>query len=168
MHETSPAEIARIIIELIRGADRANGTHGRDQLVSFMQHVSSDRTDRTLVRSEEQDDFVSGWKLHFIPEAPLEPDFRFEFEEDREGIIWFSVFGDDRYEGFFLTGRLTYHGTGPIRENWPTPPIIVSAEPEKMALDDDERQYVLPGTSHAKQLRDIFISHYGARCSERC
>ena len=43
----------------------------------------------------------------------------FEFSEDHEGTIEFSVVGDYRYEGFFLSGHLTPTGTMDPRKSAP-------------------------------------------------
>ena len=61
--EASPAEIARIIVELIQAADRANGTLGKDQLVSFMQHLSGAAPEWSLTRLGDGD-FFSIQKPH--------------------------------------------------------------------------------------------------------
>jgi len=95
--------------------------------------------------------------LYFEPEAPpLGPDFRFEFSEDHEGAIGFAVWGDYRYDGFHVSGHLSTSGTQNARQDWSTPLLAVGAEsgPTNSV------------TRHAKRLRDIFVSDYGAKdCS---
>ena len=84
------ADIASFILEFIRIADRANGLFGKDQLVSFAKHhpLGHAGADTSLGRL----------CLYFEPEAPpFAPDFRFEFSEDHEGTIKFSVSGAYRY-----------------------------------------------------------------------
>jgi len=142
---SSETEIASVIVEFIRLADRANGLFGKDHLVSFAQHHPLGRTGATTSAGR--------LSLYFEPEArPLAPDFRFEFSEDHEGTIEFSVLGDYRYEGFHLSGQLTRPGAKEPRQNWPTPSLAVSAEPGIRS----------PVTRHAKRLRDVFVRNYRA------
>jgi hypothetical protein len=144
--EASAADIASVIVEFIRAADRANGLMGKEHLVSFVRHVQLGPVSATM-------DF-GRWSFYFEPEAPpLGPDFRFDFEEDHEGAINFHVRGDYRYDGFMLSGQLTQAGSRNAREDWPTPSLIVSAEPGPTS----------PVTRHAKRLRDFFMNNYGAK-----
>lgn len=137
--EAPPADIASVIVQFIRAADRANGLMGKEHLVSFVRHLP-------LGRAGGTPDFRDRQSLYFEPEAPpLGPNFRFEFSEDHEGTIEFSVRGDHRYDGFHLSGQLTRPGTKDARQNWPTPLLAVSAEsgPTNSV------------TRHAKRLRDV-------------
>ena len=144
--EASEAEIASVIIQFVRAADRANGLMGKDNLLSFIRHLQLGPVGATT-------DF-GRWSCYFEPEAPpLAPDFRFDFEEDHEGTITFCVLGDYRYEGFLLTGQLTKPGATNSRQNWPAPRLSVSAEPRMNS----------PVTRHAKRLRDFFIRNYEAK-----
>jgi hypothetical protein len=144
--DASEAEIASVIIQFIRAADRANGVMGKDHLLSFVRHLQVGPVGATT-------DF-GRWSFYFEPEAvPLAPDFRFDFNEDHDGAITFSVLGDYRYEGFLLGGQLTKSGTIDPRRNWPTPRLSVSAEP---GINGSV-------TRHAKRLRDFFISHFDAK-----
>jgi hypothetical protein len=144
--EAPIGEIASVMVQFIRAADRANGLMGKDHLLSFVRHVQLGSVGATT-------DF-GRWSFYFEPEAPpLGPDFRFDFEEDHEGTINFYVQGDYRYEGFFLSGQLTRVGSRNAREDWPTPLLSVSAEPGPTS----------PVTRHAKRLRKFFMSNYGAK-----
>ncbi len=167
--ESSEAKIASVIVQFIRAADRANGTLGKDHLAGFVRQVAlSDIGGTTNAGATSNDgDFLDRLpstlrttlaamerlSLYFEPKAPpLGPDFRFEFSEDHEGAIQFTVWGDYRYEGFHLGGQLTRPGEKDPRQNWPTPRLNVSAEPRINS----------PVTRHAKRLRDFFISNYEA------
>lgn len=133
-----------MIVEFIRLVDRANGVFGRDAAAQFIQQHPLGRAGGTT---------AGRLSLYFEPQArPLAPDFRFEFSEDHEGTIEFSVVGDYRYDGFHLSGQLTRPGTMNSRENWPTPRLSVSADAGIRNLH----------TRHAKRLRDLFVSDYGA------
>jgi hypothetical protein len=147
--EASETDIASVIVQLIRAADRANGLMGKEHLVSFLQRLSLGRTgERTGVRGR--------LSLYFEPEAPpLGRDFRFEFSEDHEGTIGFSVWGDCRYDGFHLSGHLSRPGTQDARQDWPTPLLAVGAE-------SGSTNSV---TRNAKRLRDVLVSDYGAKAA---
>jgi hypothetical protein len=79
----------------------------------------------------------------------------FRFSENYRSEIEFSVVGDYRYEGFFLTGCLTPSGTMDARKNAPTPPLNASVLVSSGYLKH-------PVTRHAKFLRNVFVSDYGA------
>ncbi len=143
--EPSAAEIAAVIVEFIRLVDRANGIFGKDALVRFIQHHPLGRAGIS----------IDAGKLrgYFEPQVrPLAPDFKFDFSEDHEGTIEFAVLGDYRYEGFLLSGHLTPSAAVDPSKNWPTPRLAVSAVPGLRS----------PVTRHAKRLRNVFVSDYGA------
>jgi hypothetical protein len=143
--EASAAEIAAIIVEFIRLVDRQNGIFGKNGVASFLQHHPLGRAGIS----------IDAGKLrgYFEPQVPpLAPDFRFDFSEDFEGTIEFSVLGDYRYEGFLLSGNLTPAADVDSSKSWPTPRLAVSAVPGLKS----------PVTPHAKRLRDVFVSDYEA------
>jgi hypothetical protein len=146
--EPSAAEIAAVIVEFIRLVDRANGVFGRDAAVGFIKHHPLGIAGLTIDAGR-----LSGY---FEPQVrPLAPDFRFEFSEDHEGTIKFTVLGDYRYEGFVLSGDLTRSGTMDARKNAPTPRLNAH-------LWGSSGYARNPVTRHAKRLRKVFMSDYGA------
>ena len=145
--EASAADIAAVMVQFIRAADRANGLMGKDHLVSFIAHTGLGRTGGTP-------NFRERSQFYFEPEAPpLGPDFRFEFSEDHEGTITVAVIGNHRHDGFHLSGQLTRTGTKEARQDWPTPLLGVSAE--------SGPTYSV--TRHAKRLLDVLMSNYEAK-----
>lgn len=145
--ESSVADVASVMVQFIRAADRANGTMGKDFLLNFVRNTK-------LGPVGASTNHLGRLSFYFEPEAPpIGPDFRFDFEEDHEGQISLNVQGSHRYEGFHLHCGLTQAGTRNVREHWPTPSFIVSAESGPM----------LSVTLHAKRLRDFFMSKHGAK-----
>jgi hypothetical protein len=145
--ESSLDEVASVMVQFIRAADRANGLMGKDHLLSFVRNLD-------LGTVGASTNHLGRLSFYFEPKAePLAPDFRFDFSEDHEGTIIFTAQGHYRYDGFFLSGALTKPGVRNAREDWPTPKLSVSAEPGPTS----------PVTRHAKRLRDFFMSKYGAK-----
>jgi hypothetical protein len=143
--EASAAEIAAIIVEFIRLVDRQNGIFGKNGVVSFLQHHPEGRAGVSIAAGK--------LRGYFEPQVPpLAPDFKFDFSEIYDGTIEFAVLGDYRYEGFLLSGNLTPAADLDPSKSWPTPRLAVSAVPGLRS----------PVTHHAKRLRDVFVSDYGA------
>src|SRR5665213_303406 len=139
-------DVATAAVTFIRAMDRTNGVFGFGAIANASKHfdelasvVETERNGRPCVI--------------FEPSNAL-ADFRFEFWVDHiDEHIGFSVQGDRRYEGFFLSGSLTSEPKD-IRSDWPTPPISVSAETDAMNR---------PPTRHARNLRDTFVKEFGAK-----
>jgi hypothetical protein len=158
--EPSAAEIAATIVEFLRAADRLNGEWGKGALARFIKDHPLGSAGKSPF-GEVGLGSAGRISLRFEPRArPLAPDFTFDFVEDSQGSISFSVSGDSRYEGFQLFGTLTPKAVAEardLRSNWPTPPLNVSLW---AAAYGPSLTY--PVTRHAKRLKNVFMSDYGA------
>ena len=138
-------EVAAAIVTFIRAMDRTNGVFGFGAVAKAAMHF--DEVGSVIETQRDGKPCVI-----FEPSGAL-ADFRFDLWEDHlDGTIGFTVQGDRRYDGFFLSGDLT-SGSRDVRADWPTPSLSVSARTDALHS----------ATRNAQRLRDVFVTDHGAK-----